>query len=79
MKVVGSRRRYTITEVRPSQTERLRRRQRWYFVLMGTCLVLITVAWTLVRLWSPTAAVVMSGVAAVLAPIAVIVANQDWR
>jgi hypothetical protein len=42
---------------------------------MGTCLALILLAWNLVRLWSPTAAVVMSAVAALLAPIAVIVAN----
>ena len=42
---------------------------------MGTCLLLILLAWNLVRLWSPVAAVVMSAVAALLAPIAVIVAN----
>jgi hypothetical protein len=56
-------------------SERLRRRQRWYFALMGVCLVLILLAWNLVRLWSTTAAVVMSVVAAVLPPIAVIIAN----
>ncbi|TYL45545.1 DUF3099 domain-containing protein [Nocardioides sp. BGMRC 2183] len=61
--------------MRPSQRDRLRRRQRWYFTLMGVCLVLILVAWTLVRLWSPTAAVAMSVVAAVIPPVAVIVAN----
>lgn len=42
---------------------------------MGTCLVLILLAWNLVRLWSTTAAVVMSVVAAVIPPVAVIVAN----
>lgn len=47
-----------------------------YFWLMGTCLVLIVLAWNLVRLWSTTAAVVMSVIAAVLPPIAVIVANR---
>ena len=61
--------------MRPSQSERLRRRQRWYFALMGVCLLLIVLAWNVVRLWSTTAAVVMSAVAAVLPPIAVIVAN----
>jgi hypothetical protein len=47
-----------------------------YFVLMGLCLVLIILAWNLVRLYSITAAVVMSIVAALLPPIAVIIANR---
>lgn len=68
-------RRFTITDVRRSRNDRLRRRQRWYFVLMGVCLVLILLAWNLVRLWSTTAAIVMSVVAAVLPLIAVIIAN----
>lgn len=42
---------------------------------MGLCLVLILLAWNLVRLWSTTAAVAMSIVAAVLPPIAAIAAN----
>jgi hypothetical protein len=46
---------------------------------MGLCLVLITLAWTVVRLWSTPAAVTMSLVAAVIPPIAVIVANFNWR
>ncbi|MFC4787297.1 DUF3099 domain-containing protein [Nocardioides sp. MAHUQ-72] len=50
-------------------------RRRAYFALMGTCLVLILLAWNIVRLWSTTAAVVMSVVAAVLPPIAVFVGN----
>ena len=50
-------------------------RRRTYFALMGTCLVLILLAWNLVRLWSTTVAVVMSVVAAVIPPVAVIVAN----
>jgi hypothetical protein len=62
-------------EVRRSQSARLRRRRRWYFGLMGVCLVLIVLAWNVVRLWSTTAAVVMSVVAAVLPPVAAIVAN----
>jgi hypothetical protein len=61
--------------VRRPQSERLRRRQRWYFALMGVCLLLILLAWNLVRLWSTTAAVAMSVVAAVLPPIAVVIAN----
>ena len=67
--------RVTASGVRRPQSERLRRRQRWYFALMGVCLSLILLAWNLVRLWSTTAAVAMSMVAAVLPPIAVIIAN----
>jgi len=67
--------RVTASWVRRPRSERLRRRQQWYFALMGVCLVLIVLAWNLVRLWSTTAAVVMSVVAAVLPPIAVIIAN----
>lgn len=43
--------------------------------MMGTCLLLIVLAWNVVRLWSATAAVVMSVGAAVLPPAAVIVGN----
>jgi hypothetical protein len=50
-------------------------RRRAYFVLMGTCVVLILLALNLVRLWSTTAAVVMSVVAAVIPPVAAIVGN----
>lgn len=51
-------------------------RQTTYFLLMGTCAVLILLAWNVVRLWSTTAAVVMSLVAAPLPPIAVYLANR---
>lgn len=43
--------------------------------MMGTCLVLILLAWNVVRLWSVPAAVVMSIVAAVIPPAAAIVGN----
>ncbi|MCW2813047.1 MAG: hypothetical protein JWN84_502 [Nocardioides sp.] len=43
---------------------------------MGTCVVLIVLAWNVVRLWSTTAAVVMSVVAALLPPAAAVVANR---
>ncbi|GAW49896.1 MULTISPECIES: DUF3099 domain-containing protein [unclassified Nocardioides] len=52
------------------------RRHRTYFALMGTCLVLILLAWNVVRLWSTTAAVVMSVVAALIPPVAAFVGNQ---
>jgi len=51
------------------------RRNRSYFLLMGTSVTLVILAWWLVRLYSVTAAIIMSVVAAVIPPIAVIVAN----
>jgi len=51
------------------------RRNRAYFALMGTALGLVVIAWTVVRLYSVPAAVVMSIVAMVIPPLAVIVAN----
>jgi hypothetical protein len=50
-------------------------RRRAYFWLMGTCITLIVLAWCWVRLWSVPLAVVMSGVAAVIPPVAAIVGN----
>jgi hypothetical protein len=52
-----------------------RGRKRAYFWLMGLCLLLIVLAWNVVRLWSVPAAVAMSIVAAVIPPAAAIVAN----
>jgi hypothetical protein len=66
-----------ITEVGPGLEERQRLRRRWYFALMGTCIVLIVLAWNVVRHWSTEAAVAMSAVAAVIPPVAAVVAN--WR
>jgi hypothetical protein len=54
---------------------RLTTRKRAYFAMMGTCLVLIVLAWTLIWRYSVTAAVVMSVVALVIPPLATIVAN----
>ena len=67
--------RTTVTGVRRPQSERLRRRKQWYFALMGLCVALIVLAWNVVRLWSPTVAVAMSVLAAVIPPIAVIIGN----
>ena len=50
-------------------------RDRDYFILMGVCLALFIAAWAVVRLYSTTAAVVMSFVALAIPPIAAIVAN----
>jgi hypothetical protein len=43
---------------------------------MGTCLVLIVLAWNVVRLWSVPAAVAMSVVAALIPPIAAMLAGR---
>jgi Flp pilus assembly protein TadB len=68
-----------VTGVPPSLSDQLRRRRRWYFLIMGTCLVLILLAWTWVRLWSTPLAVAMSMVAAVLPPIAAFVGSGGVR
>lgn len=46
-----------------------------YFWLMGTCVVLILLAWNVVRFFSIPAAVGMSIVAALIPPTAAIIAN----
>ncbi|MGN6782748.1 MAG: DUF3099 domain-containing protein [Marmoricola sp.] len=55
------------------------RGRRWYFWLMGTCVLLIVLAWNVVRLFSVPAAIAMSVVAAVIPPVAVIVGNRDGQ
>jgi hypothetical protein len=58
---------------RPAPSERTRMRR--YFAIMVVCLTLFVLAGAWVRLFSTTAAVAMCVVAAVLPPVAVIVAN----
>ncbi|WP_018656506.1 DUF3099 domain-containing protein [Actinomadura flavalba] len=53
----------------------MRRRTRTYLIMMGCCLALFVGAWAVVVRFSPLAAVLMSVVAAVIPPIAVIIAN----
>lgn len=53
----------------------MKRRTRVYAAMMTTCLVLIVLAWNVVRLFSVPAAIVMSAVAGLLLPAAVILAN----
>ena len=50
-------------------------RRRAYFAMMGVCLVLIVLSWTLIWRFSILAAVIMSVVALFIPPLAVIVAN----
>ena len=52
-------------------------RRRAYFALMGACLVLIVLSWTLIWRFSILAAVIMSLVALVIPPVAAIVANAS--
>jgi type II secretory pathway component PulM len=51
-------------------------RERAYLVMMGVCVLLIVLAWTLIWRYSVTAAVVMSALALVVPPLAAIVANS---
>jgi hypothetical protein len=50
-------------------------RKRAYFIMMGVCLVLIVLAWSVVYRYSIIAAVIMSAVALVIPPFAAIVGN----
>ena len=54
-----------------------RRRYQRYFLIMGVCMLLIVLAWTWVRFYSVLAAGIMSGVAALLPPLAAVVTNAD--
>ncbi len=66
-----------VTEVRPGLHERQQVRIRRYLTLMGICLTLIVLAWTVVRLFWLDLAIAMSVVAAVIPPVAALVANRD--
>jgi hypothetical protein len=50
-------------------------RDRAYFIMMGTCVSLFIAAWAVLRLYSTTAAVLMTCVALIIPPFAAIVAN----
>jgi hypothetical protein len=52
-------------------------RKRLYFILMGSCLGFIVVAWFIVRFYSTTAAIVLSLIAMVIPPIAVMIGNRN--
>lgn len=54
-------------------------RERAYLSLMGACLLLIVLAWTLIWRYSTVAAVAMSAVALCIPPLAVIIANAGPR
>lgn len=50
-------------------------RERAYLAMMGVCLLLIILAWTVIYRYSTVAAVVMSAVALVIPPVAAIIGN----
>jgi hypothetical protein len=50
-------------------------RDRIYFILMGVCIGAVVLAWTVVRIFSVTAAVVISVAVGLIPPIAAIIAN----
>ena len=52
-------------------------RHRLYFVLMGTCIGLILLAWFVVRFFSTPAAIAMSVVAAIIPPVAAMIGNRS--
>ncbi|HEV2633717.1 MAG TPA: DUF6343 family protein [Actinocrinis sp.] len=62
-------------EPRPPTPGRTRRRR--YFVMMGTCFILITLAWTWIKYYSLMAAELMTLVAALIPPFAAIITNAD--
>ena len=51
-------------------------RKRAYLALMGVCLLLIILAWTVIYRYSNPAAIAMSAVALVVPPFAAIIANS---
>jgi Protein of unknown function (DUF3099) len=52
-----------------------RRDRRLYLILMTTCIGLFVISWAVLDRYSMTAAIVVSVVALIIPPIAVIIAN----
>ena len=50
-------------------------RNRIYFLLMGGCIAAVVLAWTVVRIFSVTAAIVISVIVGLIPPVAAIIAN----
>jgi Protein of unknown function (DUF3099) len=59
----------------PAGPQPTRLDKRWYFALMGTCIGLFVLSWAVIDRYSGLAAVIVSAVALVIPPFAVIVAN----
>jgi hypothetical protein len=50
-------------------------RDRIYLLLMSICIGAVALSWTVIRIYSVTAAIVVSVVVMLIPPIAVIIAN----
>jgi hypothetical protein len=59
----------------PAGPQPSRRDKRWYFALMATCIGLFVLSWAVIDRYSALAAVIVSAVALVIPPFAVIIAN----
>jgi Protein of unknown function (DUF3099) len=55
----------------------LKSRRRTYLVMMGVCLLLYLLSWTVLARFSATAAIVVSISAMAIPPFAAIIANRD--
>jgi ABC-type transport system involved in cytochrome bd biosynthesis fused ATPase/permease subunit len=55
----------------------VKRRRRIYLTMMGLCILMFMLSWTVIVNVSPTAAAVTSVVALAIPPFAVIVANRS--
>jgi Protein of unknown function (DUF3099) len=71
MRVTGS----DIDPNGPAGPQPSRRDKRWYFTLMAICIGLFVLAWAVIDRYSVLASVIVSGVALVIPPFAVIIAN----
>jgi hypothetical protein len=54
----------------------VKHRRQVYLLLMGVAVLLVSLAWFVVYRWSRPAAALMSAVAAVIPPVAAILANN---
>ena len=59
----------------PAGPQPSRADKRWYFVLMAICISLFVLAWAVIDRYSVLASVIVSAVALVIPPVAVIIAN----
>jgi Protein of unknown function (DUF3099) len=63
-----------MTGTRPGKVGAMTR-NRVYFLLMGGCIAAVVLAWTVVRIFSVTAAIVISVIVGLIPPVAAIIAN----
>jgi hypothetical protein len=59
----------------PAGPQPSRADKRWYFALMTICIGLFVLAWAVIDRYSVLASVIVSAVALVIPPFAVIIAN----